>query len=415
MAIRYPIISGNWSNALIWNGGTLPTSADDVYSNGFTVTINQNVTVLSIRNTAQSPAVAGGGYILLSGYILSATNTGIVAGSTTCVTYSATSGTSTINANISGGAGNVSSVLVSGNATLNVNGNINSAAGTNSIGFNITGAAIVSIVGNLTPIGAFANTAVVQNNINSLLSVNGTIQNVNGSGGAVGLNVIAGICNITGTLLSINASSASSSSNALQVAASGTVFFTGNFIHDGGGQACVLNAGYFNAVGTLVAGSIAGSLVCTSTLAINICTGPFVSNPTGIMPFLCVRMHYVPTLSSYLEFRDNSTNGALPPAAPAPATRLVSPDTVVDSPIPANVRDGVSYALNTLTGTLKVPAAASVGFGVPVDNTVGSAALTPASVWNVATSTLTTASSIGERLKNASTVDTTGDQLAALL
>jgi hypothetical protein len=41
--------------------------------------------------------------------------------------------------------------------------------------------------------------------------------------------------------------------------------------------------------------------------------------------------------------------------------------------------------------------------------------MSPSDVWNVATSAMTTAGSIGERLKNASTVETTGDQLAALL
>jgi len=32
MAVKYPITNGNWSNAAIWNGGTLPTSADDSYN-----------------------------------------------------------------------------------------------------------------------------------------------------------------------------------------------------------------------------------------------------------------------------------------------------------------------------------------------------------------------------------------------
>jgi hypothetical protein len=79
------------------------------------------------------------------------------------------------------------------------------------------------------------------------------------------------------------------------------------------------------------------------------------------------------------------------------------------------VRFGVTYQSGSKTGTAYIPAASSVGFGVPVDNTTGTAALTPASVWDAATSSLTTSGSIGERLKNASTVDTTGDQLAALL
>lgn len=62
-----------------------------------------------------------------------------------------------------------------------------------------------------------------------------------------------------------------------------------------------------------------------------------------------------------------------------------------------------------------MPTAASVAFGVPVDNTTGTAVMSPSDVWNAATSAMTTSGSIGERLKNTATVDSTGDQLAALL
>ncbi len=88
-------------------------------------------------------------------------------------------------------------------------------------------------------------------------------------------------------------------------------------------------------------------------------------------------------------------------------------------PAASNVRDGVSYASGALTGTCKVPAAASVAYGVPVDATTGTAYLSQsdvlAAVWGAATSSLTTAGSIGERLKNAATVASTGDQLASAL
>ena len=66
MAFRYAVATGNWSNTATWDGGTLPTSADDVFSNGFTVTINGTFTVLSIRNTsnASSPTIAAGGQFI---------------------------------------------------------------------------------------------------------------------------------------------------------------------------------------------------------------------------------------------------------------------------------------------------------------------------------------------------------------
>jgi hypothetical protein len=103
----------------------------------------------------------------------------------------------------------------------------------------------------------------------------------------------------------------------------------------------------------------------------------------------------------------------------AGAKTLIDATQNAAMPAASNVRDGVSYASGALTGTCKVPAAASVAYGVPVDNTTGTAYLSQsdvlAAVWGAATSSLTTAGSIGERLKNASTVASTGDQLASAL
>jgi hypothetical protein len=46
MAIRFARQAGNWSNPLTWDGGlTTPGAGDDVYSNGFTVTLDQDINV----------------------------------------------------------------------------------------------------------------------------------------------------------------------------------------------------------------------------------------------------------------------------------------------------------------------------------------------------------------------------------
>lgn len=55
MATRFAVATGNFSNTAIWDNGAVPTSSDDVFSNGFTVTINGSYTVQTIRNTI--PAV----------------------------------------------------------------------------------------------------------------------------------------------------------------------------------------------------------------------------------------------------------------------------------------------------------------------------------------------------------------------
>jgi hypothetical protein len=65
----------------------------------------------------------------------------------------------------------------------------------------------------------------------------------------------------------------------------------------------------------------------------------------------------------------------------------------------SDVRFGTVYASGALTGVAYIPAAASVAFGVPVDNTNGTAALTPASVWDHLLSAITSSSTIGTLLK----------------
>ena len=86
MAERWAVATGNWSSAATWNGGTLPDASDDVHANGFTITIDQDVTVLSLRTTAGTTPVAGGGFTTSGSRTVNADS---VAGTTTCLTVNA--------------------------------------------------------------------------------------------------------------------------------------------------------------------------------------------------------------------------------------------------------------------------------------------------------------------------------------
>jgi hypothetical protein len=76
-----------------------------------------------------------------------------------------------------------------------------------------------------------------------------------------------------------------------------------------------------------------------------------------------------------------------------------------DYPSEVNVRYGTTYNFGARIGTMKVPLANTVTLNVPVDNTVGTAALTPESLLGANTIA---------RLQICSTVPSVGEQLAAL-
>ena len=101
MANVYAITNGNWSAGATWNTGVVPTSADDVFTNNFTVNMDVNATVISLRNTASAPIVAGGSFNFnTAGVTVSATSTSAALGiqpGTTFSTITATTGTVTLN------------------------------------------------------------------------------------------------------------------------------------------------------------------------------------------------------------------------------------------------------------------------------------------------------------------------------
>jgi hypothetical protein len=66
MANRYAVADGNWSNPATWDGGTLPQAGDDVRPNRFTVTIDQDITVATLRLNTLAPAQPGGVFVITS-------------------------------------------------------------------------------------------------------------------------------------------------------------------------------------------------------------------------------------------------------------------------------------------------------------------------------------------------------------
>lgn len=178
MAEVRAIKNGNWSDPSVWSTGALPGAADDVYSNNFTITVNQNVTVLSVRNTAGTTAVAGGAFVVSAdGLTLTASGAGFLGVGTVGFLVFSGIGTLSLVGNVTQGAGGNPSVNVNAGGTLNVLGNVQAGNATNAhaiIVQTIPGAT-VNITGNVNgAIGAFAAVGV-QCSVAANVFVSGTV------------------------------------------------------------------------------------------------------------------------------------------------------------------------------------------------------------------------------------------------
>lgn len=435
MAIVRAVKSGNWSDTTVWNTGALPTSADDVYSNTFTVTIDVSPTVLSIRSSSTTGVTAGGKFVInTSGIVLNSNVLGQNTSSTPvvyCLEVSLTSGQS-----------------------VAINGNITAGGGGNTNGM------VLLTVGSVTITGACAGTSGglgVYNNSSGTINIIGSCTS-GSSGGTVGIcsgayNAANGTINITGNCNGNTTTPATSSSAGVHNASTGTVNVTGDCIGGNSGNAFgVRNAstgalsitgnltpgsvslcpGVYNdssgpvsVIGSIQSTNISPGLIAVTSGAIVSLSGPFLTSSNGFGPVYAYRWFWLNTSppSTYYQIRSANLSVIRP---------LYTADSVGGNPAVTNVRSGTVYGpASELTGTCAVPAAGSVAFGVPVDNTTGTATLTAANVraavglasanldtqlaaipttaapsastiatavWAAATSALTTAGTIGKLL-----------------
>ncbi len=399
--------TGTYTSILLGN-----TTAYTSYRINVTATnlLNQNVYISELEMTESTTAspvygtTTGGSFTVpasLSGTRNIVQNgAGIVSNNVSTVLTTAHTSGNTVNFNVSGGGyifnqnyqtadRDFAVFSINGNGTINFNGDI---WGSQTLAYNRTGviyinaASTVNIYGNIyAPKGGAAAQTY-------FIVFSGSVAN-------------SAVLNITGN---IGASNTYSSVYTIYNLSTGTTNITGNLTSDLGSCYYSTSGGVLNIpTGTITVTNSNSSpaIFMSSTSSLLTLNSPII-NKGNANAVMAARMRFYSTGTPYWVFQNNLN---------ADIT-LAYGSATGSYPNEADVRFGTTYAASpTRTGTLRVPLPQYVSQGVLTDNTVGTAYLSATDVWNVLTTNITTAGSIGERLKNASTVQTTGDQLASYI
>jgi hypothetical protein len=466
MATVWAVANGNFNTGATWNTGTVPTSADDVFTNNFTVNMDVNATVISLRNTASAPIVAGGSFNFnTAGVTVSATSTSasLSAGATNLITVTATTGTVTLNLGSSvTGLGIASQIFNhTGNCNFNLSGvNFNGGGANNSLCINKSSTGTITVTGNLFGGTGASSTALNSNSGNTVV-----IGNVSGGSAGIGINQSAGNVTVTGnvtggtnanihgisltgaasqftingdvrggsgntahginfggTLGTVNGNvTGGGGSGARGISTdTGGVNVTGNVIGNvgiglviganstiignifGGGASAGINTAVNNSFTVTVTGDVYAS---TTQAGIQLTgTGTQVVNLTGNMYNTLGRMAiWCPNVF----ISNNATTLWRMDTGGGNYKFLYSADSTPNLPATTNVRNGVTFGpALSLTGTMVVPSASDVRENVPVDNTVGTGELTSA---DIISGINASADPLAVRLKNALTDVTAGN------
>jgi len=388
MAIRWAVQNGNWSDTATWDGGTLPDVGDDVYSNGFTVTIDQDINVNKITHSAASGIVAGGGFALstIRNLVCNVEHNNLNTVGNLLI-YNINSG-GTIIGNIIGPSGGLTNggqaVRYLSSNTLSITGNISGGTFPSAVSLLNIGAAlmvnapaIINITGNIEGSGVGGTQS--NDTASCLVTSSGAVVNITG--------------NVLGCNLSISAT--------LRV--EGTLNLIGNAIGRLGPAVTAQSIGTNSYVSNAVASSTS--------------TAPAVSNisPNGFIVLNSSEYSSIGTAPTrgYIKYKTAFAN-TITIVKENNSSVILQDFADIENELPAesDVREGVLYNADQKIGTLAVPSPADVRRSVPTDNTVGTADLTGEDILQAIQDSTTP---LAERLRNVSTVQLSGAQLQAFL
>lgn len=163
MASIRAIKTGLWSDPTVWNTNTIPAINDDVYSNGFVVTINQNIVVNRLTNKSGSGISAGGRFLVSSNRSITVTNFDPTDTSTRGLVDITANCSLTINGQIKSSTGAGHGVFISTSGVTSVSlttTSILAVGGGSRAVYSKTGNLVLTVQGNITA-GTTVNSCAV--------------------------------------------------------------------------------------------------------------------------------------------------------------------------------------------------------------------------------------------------------------
>ena len=281
------------------------------------------------------------------------------------------------------GINNANAITINASSTLNILGNVYCSATTSGSSLS---AAIISTV--------------------SVISVNitGTVRG--GSQSAVVLSGADAVLNITGDVLApigtANNGSVTSSGINSTTTITGNIYagLYGTSVNIAGTNSLLnIEGGVYAHNSNLAPAVIHGS---TTIGKGTILKGSLFYGALGAIPIRTNMLRVVPDDNDVTVY---TINGG------GTQTRATLTNINYNVPLASDVRQGVVYGNSIFTGTLIVPSPSNVRKGVPTDATIGTADLTAQDFLDLLS---TSPDPIAERLRNVSTVQTTGDQITSL-
>jgi hypothetical protein len=315
--------------------------------------------------------------------------------------------------------------------TATFNGNASNISTTfNSQNIRSSGSGTFNIVGNLNVFlvgGAVGNRRTLLINGNGTINILGNIDCASNQSNTVSTIDVTSNCTINHTgIITGGAYSVLSvaTSVSLRITTQCAYNLTGNVIGSTNAAIVSVATANINIIGNAT-GSVSGPAILNTTAPLIIDVLGITTSGSGypaiqglLTTFVKVRGNVVNTdtycavLAGRVTIDNNVTSWQFKDSTNAITRTLYTAGVNLGNPDEDDVRDGLDYGPSLdLTGTMIVPPTGSVRKDVPVDNTVGTAEITASDLLEAIA---TSSDPIAIRLRNVSTVETTGDQIADL-